>query len=115
MVLLRAARLRDAPVKPLGAAGHFKALAGPLTRRFGGFFGQKFFEEFQRISAKRPGNCDELYDVDPPFAALVFGNKGLRPPELCGQGLLPNTRFMSRCDKNLDEAAVFRGFEGFLH
>jgi hypothetical protein len=97
------------------AAGQCGASAGPISGRFGRFFGQKFFEKLQGIGAKRPGNCDELYNVDPPFAALILGNKGLRPPEFPGQRLLGNTRFMSRCDKNLDEAAVFRGFEGFLH
>jgi hypothetical protein len=94
----------------LAAAGQCGVSAGPLAGRFGGLFGQKFFEKLQGIGAKRAGNRDELYHVDPPFAALVFGNKGLRPPELRGQGLLGNAGFMSRCDKDLDEAAVFRGF-----
>jgi hypothetical protein len=97
------------------AARHRRASAGRLTWRLSGLFGQKFFEKLQRIGAKSPGNGDELDNVDPPLAALVFGNKGLRPPELRGQGLLANARFMSRCDKSLEEAGVFRGFEGFLH
>ncbi|SHN66139.1 hypothetical protein SAMN05444170_0858 [Bradyrhizobium erythrophlei] len=96
-------------------SANFRASAGPLAWRFGGLFGQKFFEKLQGIGANCPGNCDELYNVDPPLAALIFGNKGLRPPELRGQCLLANAGFMSRCDKNLDEAAIFRGFEGFLH
>jgi hypothetical protein len=115
MALLKAARLRDAPAKAAGGRLPTGSLARPLAWRFDGLFGQKLFEKLQRIGAKRPGNGDELNNVDPPLAALVFGNKGLRPPELRGQRLLANARFMSRCDKNLDKAAVFRGFEGFLH
>jgi hypothetical protein len=92
-----------------------EASAGSISWRFGRLFGQEFFEKLQGIGAKRAGNRDELYNVDPPFAAFIFGNKGLRPPELRSQRLLANARFMSRCDKNLDEAAIFRGFEGFLH
>jgi hypothetical protein len=97
------------------AARQRRASARRLTWRLSGLFGQKFFEKLQGIGAERPGNGNELDNVDPPFAALIFGNKGLRPPELRGQGLLANARFMSRCDKSLDEAGVFRGFEGFLH
>jgi hypothetical protein len=100
--------------RPVAARRH-RALAGRFTWRFDRLFGQKFLEKLQRISAKRPGNGDEFDNVDPPFAAFIFGNKGLMPPELGGQSLLPNARFMSRCDKNLDEAGVFRGFEGLLH
>jgi hypothetical protein len=115
MALLQAARLRDARAKALGGCQPTGASARPLTGRFGGLFGQELFEKLQGIRANCPGNYNEFYNVDPPFAALILGNKGLRPPELPGQCLLGNARFMSRCDKNLDEAAVFRGFEGFLH
>jgi hypothetical protein len=99
----------------VAAAGQCGASAGPFAGRFGGLFGQKLFEELQGICSKRPGNCDEFYHVDPPFAAFIFGNKGLRPRELRGQRLLANAGFLSRCDKDLDEAAVLCGFEGFLN
>jgi hypothetical protein len=109
MALLKAARLRDVPGKVAPTGAQRARLRGDLT----GFSAR--YEELQRIGAKGPGNGDELDNVDPPFAALIFGDKGLRPPELRGQRLLANAGFMSRCDKNLDKAAVFRGFEGFLH
>jgi hypothetical protein len=112
MALLKAARLRDARK---AAGGYQPRPQRPFAWRFDGLFGQKFFKKLQGIGANCPGNCDEFYNIDPPFAALIFGNKGLRPPKLPGQHLLGNARFMSRCDKNFDEAAVFRGFKGFLH
>ena len=39
----------------------------------------KIPKQLQRIRAQGPGNGDKLDHVDPPLAALIFGDEGLRP------------------------------------
>src|SRR5262249_45112941 len=88
--------------------------AGSLARRFDWFCCQKILEQLQRIGPQSPGNGDELDEVDPAFATLILGDERLRSAELLRQGLLPHAGSMSHCDKQLDQAGIFRGFEGLL-
>lgn len=89
--------------------------AGAFARGLNRLFGQKIPEKLQGIEAQSPGNGGEFNKVDPPFAALVFRDKGLRLPELLCQSLLRHASLMSHCDKQLYQARILRGFEGLLH
>ena len=62
--------------------------------------GHKVAEQLYWIGAKRPDNCHKFDHVDTPFAALVFGDKGLWSAELPGQRLLPDIGILPRCDKS---------------
>lgn len=88
-----------------------RSFAGGLNR----LFRQIVAEEFEGVGAKGPRDCYEFHDVNPPLVTFIFGDEGLRPPELFGQCLLANPGLLSHCDKNIYEAAIFRGFQGFLH
>jgi hypothetical protein len=72
-------------------------------------------EKLHRIGIQRPGNGDKFDQVDPPLAALIFGDEGLWPAEFASQNLLADPGFMSHCGKKLDQALMFVRSKGFLH
>jgi hypothetical protein len=93
-----------------------RALAGrPLAASLGRFSRHEIPKQLDWISVKGAGNRNKFNDVNAALAAFVFGDKRLRPAKLFGQGLLPNARGMSHCDKDRNEPCIFRRFEGLLH
>jgi hypothetical protein len=66
-------------------------------------------------SAPRLGYSDKFDHIDPPLAALIFGDEGLRPAEFLRQSLLTEAGGMSHCDKGGNKSGIFRRFERFLH
>ncbi|MGY4406864.1 hypothetical protein ACVIYL_007667 [Bradyrhizobium sp. USDA 3315] len=76
---------------------------------------QKLPEQLGWIGTKGFGDCDELDDIEPPFGALVFGNKRLRLTKFLGQRVLANAGLLSFRDEERDKALIFGRPEGFLH
>jgi len=59
------------------------------------------------IGTQCVGNGDELDDVQPPLAALKFGNEGLWLAKLSRQRVLPNAGLVPGGDKKRDQTLVF--------
>ncbi|MFK4401904.1 hypothetical protein ABIF31_008461 [Bradyrhizobium elkanii] len=76
---------------------------------------QKLLEQLGGVSAKAFGYGDELDDIEPPFATLIFGNKGLRLAKFLGEPVLADAGLVSRRDEERNEALVFGRLERFLH
>jgi hypothetical protein len=75
---------------------------GSLPRRFNGLSSQKIPEKLQGIGIQSAGNSDEFNQVDPSFAALIFGDERLGAAKPLSQRLLAYARAMSHCDKQLN-------------
>lgn len=96
------------PATLLDCASQMMGLAPGLLRRRT-TSRQKVPEQLQRINAQGLGDRDKFHDVDPPFAAFVFGDERLRTAELLGQCMLADARLLSHCDKKFDQAGMLRG------
>jgi hypothetical protein len=58
------------------------------------------------IDFEEATDFQKLDDIDTPFPALVFGDKGLRTAKFFGQLRLGETCGLSRCNKALAEHLV---------
>ncbi|WP_422653184.1 hypothetical protein [Bradyrhizobium sp. 2S1] len=76
---------------------------------------QKLLKQLAGVGAKGFRDGDELDQVEPPFPALIFGDKGLRPAKLVGERVLADAGLVSHRDKKRDEALIFGRLEGLLH
>ncbi|MGX1415689.1 hypothetical protein AB7M43_005781 [Bradyrhizobium elkanii] len=72
-------------------------------------------EQLAGIGSQGFRNGDEFDHIEPPFPALIFGDKGLRPTKLAGERVLADAGLVPHRDEKRDEALIFGRLEGFLH
>ena len=59
-------------------------------------------------------NLDKFHDVDPPFAAFVFGDKRLRPTKAFGELVLCQAGGFARPDHQLAKGGLPCGMNRFV-
>jgi hypothetical protein len=58
-------------------------------------------------------NLDKFHDVDPPFAAFIFGDEGLRSTKALGELVLRQAGGFARPDHQLAESDLSCGMDRF--
>ena len=66
----------------------------------------KFSQNIQRITLNHSYNVQEFYDVEAPFASLIFGDVGLGAQKKLGNLNLRHLRFSSGFNQKLPEVVV---------
>lgn len=96
-------------------ANMLREVGGGLALCLAALAAQKLPEQLGGVGAKRFGDGDELDDIEPSFATLIFGNKGLRLAKFLGECVLADAGLVPYRDEKRDEASIFGRLEGFLH
>ncbi|EKS31800.1 hypothetical protein HMPREF9696_04021 [Afipia clevelandensis ATCC 49720] len=86
-----------------------------FSRRSGGLSGEKIPQQLYRICTEGPCDGYKLDHVEPPVAALIFGNEGLRHIKGFGKGVLADSGPFPRSDKKANQTLIVFGFKGLLH
>jgi hypothetical protein len=58
--------------------------------------------------------CNKFHDIEPAFAALVFGNKGLRLLQAQGEGVLGEPGSLACSNHKLAKGGLVRRMDGFI-
>jgi hypothetical protein len=74
---------------------------------------QKCRQQLERIGVQGAGYPDEFHDVQPPLAALVFGDKGLRFFQAAGESVLGQTGGLAGTNHQLAKRGLVGGMDGF--
>jgi hypothetical protein len=85
----------------------------PLRTRLAFATGHKDGHQPERIRAKGTRDCNKFHDIEPPFAALVFGHKGLRLFEKPGKGVLGKPGGLASPDHELAKGGLIGSVDGF--
>jgi hypothetical protein len=83
------------------------------TRRFAFATGHKGGHQPDRIRANGTGDCNKFDDIEPPFAALVFGHKGLRLFKKPGESVLDEPGGLASPDHELAKGGLVGSMDGF--
>lgn len=83
--------------------------------RTGGLSGEEVPQQLDRICAKGPCDGYKLDHVEPPIAALILGDEGLRHIEAFGEGMLADSGLFPCSHEKADQTLIVFGFKGFLH
>jgi hypothetical protein len=83
------------------------------TRRFAFATGHKSRHQLERVRAKGVGDCDEFHNIEPTFAALVFGDKGLRLFQAKCEGMLGQPGYLASSNHKLAKGGLVGGMDRF--
>jgi hypothetical protein len=84
------------------------------TRRFAFGSGHEGRHQLEWISAKGAGNGNKFHDIQPAFAALIFGDKRLRFFQAQGEGMLGEPGGLARLDHKLAKDGLVGRMDGFI-
>jgi hypothetical protein len=108
---------RRASCDRVGARGSDSGISlggGPLrTRRFAFATGHKGGHQSERIRAKGTGDGNKFHDIEPAFAALVFGDKGLRFSQKPGERMLGEPGSLASPNHKLAKGGLIGSMDGF--
>jgi len=74
---------------------------------------QKGRYQFEGVGSKGTGDCDEFHNIDPAFATLVFGDKGLRLLQTDSERMLGQPCRFARPDHELAKSGLVGRMDGF--
>jgi hypothetical protein len=75
---------------------------------------QKGRHQHERVRSKGAGDRDEFHDIDPAFAALVLGDKGLRSFQATREGVLGHPGGLARPYHQLAKGGLVGRMDGFV-
>jgi hypothetical protein len=84
------------------------------TRRFALATGHKGGHQPERIRTKGSGDGYKFHDIEPAFAALVFGHKGLRLFQKPGEGVLGEPGGLASPDHEFAKGGLIGSVDGFI-
>jgi hypothetical protein len=83
------------------------------TRRFAFAPGHKGGHQPERVRAKGTGDCNKFNDIEPTFAPLVFGHKGLRLFQKPGEGVLGEPGGLASPNHEFAKGGLIGSMDGF--